>query len=79
MRDEPPGGAGTDHPAQGIEDITQIMPALAGIQGKQRQIGRNKAPFLIADIGRARFALEFVQTRFDFSNSSRVYLSLIHI
>lgn len=52
MGNEPPGSSGADHPARGIEDLTQVMPALASIQREKREVGRNKGPFLITDIGR---------------------------
>ena len=32
------------------------MPTLAGVEGKEDEVGRNERPFLIADIGRIRLA-----------------------
>ena len=38
------------------------MPTLAGIEGKQNEVGRNERPFLIADIGGVRFAVHPAMT-----------------
>ena len=51
-------GAGAHDPAQGIEDLAQVMAALRGIVGHQGQIGGDKGPFLVSHIGRVRFAGE---------------------
>jgi hypothetical protein len=51
-----PGGAGMHDPAQGVEDLAQVVTPLRGIFGHQRQIRRHEGPFLVADIGRVRLA-----------------------
>ena len=40
-----------------VEHFAQIMPTLAGIKRKQDQVRRGEDPILVADIGRAGFAL----------------------
>ncbi len=46
-----PARSGTGHPAQGIEDVAQVMIALRGIEAHQDEIGGDELPFVIADIG----------------------------
>ena len=54
MRDQPPGGTCTRHPAQCIEHQAQVVLALPGMGGHQSQIGRGKRPFFIGNIGGIR-------------------------
>ena len=51
-----PRGSSTHDPAQGVEDLAQVMAALGGIFAHQGQIGDHKGPFLITHIGRIRLA-----------------------
>ena len=51
MGDQPPGGAGTDHPADGIENLAEVMATLAGVFGQQGQVGGDEGPLVVADIG----------------------------
>ena len=56
MGQEPPARTGTRHPAQGVEDLAQIIVALRGIKAHQRQIGEDEVPFIVGDIGGVGFA-----------------------
>jgi len=52
MRQHAPGNAAPYQVAHGVEDLAQIMSALAGVFGQQGQVRRDEGPFVIADIGR---------------------------
>ncbi|ABC28194.1 hypothetical protein HCH_01326 [Hahella chejuensis KCTC 2396] len=41
---------------KGVKDLAQVVHAVRGRFGHQRQIGRYKSPFFIADIGWIRFS-----------------------
>jgi hypothetical protein len=51
-----PGRARADHIAKRVEHLAQIVPALAGIEGQQREIGRHERPLLVPHIGPVRLA-----------------------
>src|SRR5262249_1507067 len=45
-----PRGAAADEPAQGVEDIAEIVDALAGVLGQQAEVGDDELPFGVGDI-----------------------------
>ena len=53
-----PGGAGPHQPAQGGEDLAQVVTALGGLGGQQGEVGGHDGPLGIGDvtgIGAARW------------------------
>jgi hypothetical protein len=56
MGQHAPRSASADNPAQGIEDLAQGIVALRGLLVHQNQVGRDKRPFIIGDIGGVRGA-----------------------
>ena len=45
-----PGGAAADQPSRGVEDIAQVVDALAGVLGEQAEIGDDELPFGVRDV-----------------------------
>ena len=49
-REVTPGGAGADEPAQGVEDVAEVMLTLAGVLGQQAEVGQDELPFGVGDV-----------------------------
>ena len=49
----PPRRPGADEPAQGIEDLVQVVVPLRGVGGHQGEIGGHEGPFVVRDVARA--------------------------
>ena len=45
-----PRRAGSDDPAQGVVDLTHVMPALRGVRRNQRQLGGDERPRVVSHI-----------------------------
>ena len=43
-----PGGAAADEPSQGVEDVAEVVDALAGVLGEQAEVGDDELPFGVA-------------------------------
>jgi hypothetical protein len=59
VRHHPPFRPRTHDPAQGVEDVAQGVIALRDVEAHQGEVGDDKSPFGIADIGRVRLAFAF--------------------
>ena len=55
-RQQPPGRAGAHDPAQGVEDLAQVVTPLRGVFPHQRQVGGHEGPFVITHVGRIGLA-----------------------
>ena len=51
-----PGGAGPHDPAEGVEDLAQVVPALGRVRRHQREVGRHKRPLLVRHVTRIGLA-----------------------
>ena len=45
-----PGGAAADEPAEGVEDVAEVVDALAGVLGEQAEVGDDELPFGVGDV-----------------------------
>ena len=45
-----PRGAGADEPAQGVEDVAEVVDPLAGVLGQEAEIGDDELPFGVGDV-----------------------------
>ncbi len=49
-----PGRASAYDPAQGVEDLAQLVGALRGVLSNERQVGGEEGPLLVRNVGRVR-------------------------
>ena len=52
-----PRGSGSHYPAQGIEDLAQVVDALRGVFAEQREVGGDERPLFVAHVGRVRLSV----------------------
>ena len=45
-----PGGAAADDPTEGVEDVAEVVDALAGVLGQQAEIGPDELPLGVGDV-----------------------------
>ena len=45
-----PGGAAADEPPRGVEDVAEVVDALAGVLGEQADIRKDELPFGVGDV-----------------------------
>ena len=45
-----PGGAAADQPPRGVEDVAEVVDALAGVLGEQAEVGDDELPFGVRDV-----------------------------
>src|SRR5262245_38415878 len=45
-----PGGAAADEPSQGVEDVAEVVDALAGVLGEQAEARDDELPFGVRDV-----------------------------
>ena len=56
VRQHPPLGPRAGQPAQGVEDLTQVVAPLRRVFTHQGKVGGDEGPFLVADISRIGLA-----------------------
>ena len=55
LRQVPPGGAAADQPPGGVEDVSEVVDALAGVLGQEAEVGDDELPFRVRDVAGVRF------------------------
>jgi hypothetical protein len=45
-------GPGADDPSEGVEDIAQVVLALAGVLGQEAEVREGELPFGVGDVAR---------------------------